>query len=160
MNDKRGFLLAEETLKLILAVISIGVLAYLLFALYSSNKDSKELVLAKASLNSFFEATNVQATEIDIYNPSRWYLNSWPNSYTSGALFWKKTEEGKIPVSCSNLGWGSCICLCEDNNPDSCDENGACLENKNSLQFASPIKIENPPVKIQINYEAKEVSKA
>ena len=43
LKNKKGFLLAEETLKIILAVIAIGFLAYLLFSIYKSGSDSKNL---------------------------------------------------------------------------------------------------------------------
>src|SRR3989338_4460161 len=49
-NEKRGFLLAEETLKIIIAVISIGFLIYFLAALYFASRDAEKLEQAGASL--------------------------------------------------------------------------------------------------------------
>ena len=142
---KRGFLLAEEALKLILAVISIGILAYLLYSLYNANTSSKNLDFAKESLSSISEGINAQAAEIQIYNPSGWYIQSW-------------TKEN-LPLFCSNLGWEQCICICKKNGVDSCNSDGACLENPNGFSLADSVKIEDPPVTLSVNYQTKEVSK-
>jgi len=56
--NKRGFLLGEETLKIIIAIIAISFLVYLLFSLYSANRTSKDLELAKSSLNHLIEEIN------------------------------------------------------------------------------------------------------
>ena len=45
-TDKKGFLLAEETLKIILAVIAIGFLAYLLVSIYFNYRENKDLEMA------------------------------------------------------------------------------------------------------------------
>ena len=157
-NHKKGFLLAEETLKIILAVIAIVFLAYLLFSLYRANRGAEELNLAKASLNFLFQEVNAQKTEADIYNPEGWTINSWPNTYISGAWFWK-TSEQRTPVSCTNLGWSSCICFCDGKSPDDCDSEGACLENPQGFKFEQPIEIFNPPIKLIVDYQNKKISK-
>lgn len=146
MRDKRGFLLAEEALKLILAVISIGILAYLLFSLYNAGTGSKDLGLAKSSLDSLMTGLSSKTSEILVYNPSNWYISSW--SKGSGE-----------PTSCSNFDWSNCICICKKSDAQSCVSDGACLENKNSFLIKTPIKIENPPVTLSVDYQAKEVSK-
>lgn len=156
--EKRGFLLAEETLKMILAVIAIGFLAYLLFSIYSARKESKELELAKSSLEHLIEEINSDATEIDIYNPANswWYVASWPIS-------------GEKPLYCENVGWERCLCICkfsffQETTPsklsDLCDNEGICMEssayvNDNGKFY---IQIENPPLRLKINNE-KEISK-
>jgi len=76
MKDKHGFLLGEETLKIILAVISIGFLIYFLGALYYNGVKDKELDLAKASLEHLVEEINAGATEVEIYNPKGWVILS------------------------------------------------------------------------------------
>ena len=100
-TDKKGFLLAEETLKIILAVIAIGFLAYFLFSLYNTNKTAKELELAEESLDFLVQEINAQRAEVDIYNPNGWIISSW--------------SSGQLPQTCSNLGWNSCICICKNN---------------------------------------------
>src|SRR3990172_7102563 len=81
-------------------VIGIMFLAYLLFALYKSNSDSKDLEEAKASLARFFVETEKEAAQVQISNPEGWYMISWPNN-------------GQSLESCSNIGWASCLCICE-----------------------------------------------
>lgn len=159
MVNRKGFLLVEETLKLILAVIAIGFLAYLLFALYQSNQDSKNLELAKESLEHVVEELNSERTEIEVYNPNGWSLSSWPS-------------EDKIPLSCSNLGWQSCLCICDTpfllkssgNYLENCDDGGICLENSKGLVVSRessqlPIKIKDPPVILGVDYETKRITK-
>ncbi len=156
--EKRGFLLAEETLKIILAVIAIGFLAYLLFSIYKSNKDSKELEFAKESVDFLIQALNSGQKEVELFNPKGWIVYSWPNKYTKGIILFKEEKTG-IPKSCENLGWRSCICICKDANPESCDSDGICRENKNNFLINAPIEIKNPPINLLINQENKEILK-
>ncbi len=156
-KDKRGFLLAEETLKIILAVIAIGFLAYLLFSIYNTNKDAKDLELAEESLDHLMQEIGAERTEVEIYNPKGWEIYSWPNTYTKGILWWKTTEEG-MPMSCSNLGWESCICICKKDTPDKCDSKGVCLNNSLVFSVEESIKIEKPPITVSIDYKNKKIS--
>lgn len=157
MTNKKGELLVSETLKIILALISIGFLIYFLTALYSGNKDSKNLEFAKESLQELVEKLNSNLSKVEIYNPKNWVIGSWPHNFTTGNPFLIKIEEG-IPKSCSNLGWKNCICICPKNNPDECDEKGICLENEFILGEGS-IKIENLPLVLIIDYENKKITK-
>ena len=151
MKNTRGFLLAEETLKIVIAVICIGFLVYFLTALYMSNKDSKDLELAKASLKHLVDEINDGREIVEIYNPSSfdkfpggWILISFPIS-------------GAIPNSCSNLGWENCICICNEDATtikdtglaEDCDNNGICLE-ESFIVKNKKIKLENPPVVLEI----------
>ena len=151
-TDKKGFLLAEETLKIILAVIAIGFLAYLLFSLYNANKDAKNLELAKESLDFLVQEINAQRAEVEIYNPKGWIISSW--------------SSGQLPQTCSNLGWNSCICICKNNilrssELNECNIAGTCLENPQKLEIDSPIKIKDPPITLLIDYDHanKKISK-
>jgi len=118
MKNKKGFLLAEETLKIILAVISIGFLVYFLTALYFANQKNEDLEQAEASLERIEKIINSvgeKSESQDIF-PQGWYLFSF-------------TEKGK-PNSCAGK---NCICIC-DNVLDfsnrqitECNKNGACL---------------------------------
>jgi len=152
-------LLAEEVVKIVIAVICISLLVYLLFSLYYKNKDSKDLEIAKASLNYLIEEINLGKTEVTIYNPDGWTLLSWP--YTD-------SKDIIIPKSCSNAGWTSCICLCKTPNrvmrafypirafSNKCDSIGACLDNTKSIQATwtasgeSPVLI-NVPMTLEID---------
>jgi hypothetical protein len=146
--NKRGFLLAEETLKLIIAVIAIGFLAYLLISLYFSAKTSKDLGLAKESLQFLISEINSGKTKVDIYNPEGWQVSTWAS--ISG------------PKTCSNLGGQLCICICKENTAESCDENGICLNNEKGLITAKlqSIEIEDPPITLNIDYINKKISKS
>lgn len=158
-KQKKGFLLAEETLKIILAVIAISFLAYFLFSLYRANNDAKNLDLAKESLNFLFREINTQKTEVDIYNPEGWSILSWP-------------FEDKRPLSCSNLGWNSCICFCKNpwiktsgNYLDNCEDTTKSICKESSLivmrsaEKQLPINIDNPPIKLIIDYQNKKISR-
>ena len=99
--NKKGFLLAEETLKIIIAVISLIILSYLLFSLYNANKTNNELELAEESLNHLIDSLDSEIIEIQIYNPKGWFISSWP-------------YDGERPLTCSNQGLDECICICDD----------------------------------------------
>jgi len=164
---KRGFLLAEETLKIILAVIAIGFLAYLLFSIYAANRDSRNLELARSSLDFLIEEINDEKTEVEIYNPGNWVILSW-----SGI------EGDDIPLSCSNIGWESCICMTKDLSlpgkgwsrlPGTASERekllersdeGVCRNNPEDFSVKEPIKISSPPITLEVDYENKIIEKA
>ncbi|MBU2616606.1 MAG: hypothetical protein KKB79_01335 [Nanoarchaeota archaeon] len=148
---KRGFLLAEETLKMILALISIGILAFLLFSLYGSRQDAANLKFATESLNYLVQEIEAGATQVEIYNPEGWWLISWP-------------YEEKLPNACSNLGWESCLCIIDKSlssfGPDGYSEDsddGVCLEISKKVVVNSltggqgPIKIVDPPLILSID---------
>ena len=150
-ENRRGFLLAEETLKIILAVIALGFLAFLLFSLYQNNQESRNLELAKESLNHIFQELNAERTEIEVFNPNGWVISSWPSG-------------GEIPLSCSNLGWQSCICICDSqltrDRKGECENAGICLENSGGFSLSENLKIENPPVVLSVDYENNRISEA
>lgn len=157
MKNRRGFFLAEETLKLVIAVICIGFLVYLLTAIYFNNQDEKDLELAKASLENLIEQINAGNLEVEVYNPEGWSLMSWPNNYETGLPFLKKTKNG-IPLSCENVGWTTCLCICKDNKPDSCNDDGFCLENFKGFMIENSIEIESPPIILNIDDENKKIT--
>jgi len=166
---KKGLLLAEETLKMILALISLSILAYLLFSIYGSGKEAKDLEFAESSLDRLVREISVGAEEVEIYNPEGWVLMSWPYS-----------EDDEILLSCSNLGWKDCICMVENIGSvkrfwydqsftqnlrdaffEKIDEKGICRENVLDLDVnlfeggQEPLQIDNPPVTLLIDYDNK-----
>ena len=159
--NKRGFLLAEEVMKIIIAVIALGLLSYLLFSLYNLNRTSDELELAESSLEHLVQELNSGRDEIEIFNPKGWILSSW----SSG---------GDIPLSCSGVGWESCICICDSEllktESRECDSVGVCSESdfviKRKLSddtfeleiFERNIRI-SPPLVLKVNYGDKTISK-
>tara|TARA_Y100000034_G_scaffold9241_1_gene9962 strand:+ start:115 stop:615 length:501 start_codon:yes stop_codon:yes gene_type:complete len=154
MKNKKGFLLAEETLKIILAVISIGFLVYFLTALYFANQNSEKLEQAKASLEHLIEGINSEIGEVEIYNPisslippESWILISFP------------LNENIFPDKCNEK---ECLCICDkgtltsknDGLAKDCDSIGICMESNFKIKDEK-IKIENPPLILQINYGDK-----
>ncbi len=146
MKNKKGFLLAEETLKIVIAVICIGFLVYFLISLYFTSRTSKELEFAEASLNNLLDEVKSGVTEVEIYNPKDWIIVVWPHEVDIG-----------MPKTCLNIGWENCICICKEPVPflenllDNCDKNGVCLGNNLELNIEEDsIKINKVPFKIKI----------
>jgi len=156
MKNKNGFLLAEETLKIIIAVICLGFLAYFLVSIYMNSKTEEKLELAKASLGYLVEEINARHDNVEIYNPKGWVIVSW--------------AKGNMPNSCSNLGWENCLCICENvgffkkgfnfikkifvKKDDlerfikKCDNTGYCLQDSSKVDGL--IKID-PPLRLKID---------
>lgn len=151
MKNKRGFLLAEETLKIVIALIGISFLIYLLVSLYMTNKTSKKLELAKATLEHLVEEIDSGASEVEIYNPEGWVVSSW-------------SFEKILPRACSNVGWENCLCICESpwvdtggNFLDNCDDTSKSVCSDNSKKMIvvvgvnqQPIHIRDPPLILKI----------
>ncbi|MEK6841582.1 MAG: hypothetical protein AABX91_00325 [Nanoarchaeota archaeon] len=158
--NKKGFLLAEETLKIVIAVISIGLLAFLLFSLYNNGKNAKDLEFAKESIDFLVQGINAESTLIDVYNPKGWNIGTWPHDVETGiAMF--KTTQFQFPKSCSNLGWNKCICICKEDNAESCDGEGVCVNTEDKFQIdGGNIEIANPPITIKVDYKSKIISSA
>lgn len=152
--NKKAFLLGEETLKIIIAIIAISFLVYLLFSLYMVSKTSKDLEFAEASLNYLIEQINSlkegEIRDVGIYNPQKWVVSSWP-------------DNGLLPRECSNAEWENCICIC--NRPGgsvhtfiaACETKGTCLESDFVVEGKTwnGIEIEEPPLILTIDYENK-----
>ncbi len=161
LMGKKGFLLAEETLKMILSVIAIGFLAFLLFSLYNAGKSSQKLEFAEESADFLIGEINAGRDEVEIFNPDGWVVVSWPH-------------EGMMPDACSNVGWESCICITKDaweirdtlplveeriERLKSNSDEGVCKENPGDFSTEGPIKIDDTPMIIKIDYENKLIQK-
>jgi len=169
--NKKGFLLAEETLKIVLAVISIGFLVYFLYALYFANQGNEELEQAEASLEYLIEQINFGSETVEIYNPEDDLLTFWQ------IAFFDSSRE-YIPESCKSQKWDSCVCICgpsslskdEESAVKTCDTNGACGElsdiynvNTEDIDFIDKIivgyeysiPLDNLPMTLEINYDKK-----
>lgn len=140
-KDKRGFLLAEETLKIIIALIAIVFLAYFLVQIYLSKVNGDKLQQAEALLidsqesleilmNNVGEGNSLSRTVIE---PEGWYIFSF-------------SGEMSKPNSCSGE---NCVCICDNalwdgfdgtNQQEKCDDGGACLAQSDLGEFGN-IKI-------------------
>jgi hypothetical protein len=151
-KNRKGFLLAEETLKIIIAVICISFLVYFLISLYMKNSESKDLEMAKTSLERLIKEINVGHDSVEIYNPKGWFVISWPKDVNKRIFYmpWKiNTLKNVKPLFCENLGWDNCLCICNGDSLDDCENQGICLESSTEVQEGK-IKI-NPPLSLKIN---------
>ena len=138
--NRRGLLLASETLKIVIAVICIGFLIYFLTSLYFTNVKNKNFEKAEASLNlieseveRISEGGEFREDGLNVPSPSGWYL-------------WSFIEDK--PLSCLNQ---NCLCICDDilgsflngqeRQRNKCQEEGICLIVENLKGF-DKIKIE------------------
>ncbi|MCK5149775.1 hypothetical protein KAJ87_02525 [Candidatus Pacearchaeota archaeon] len=136
--NRRGLLLASETLKIVIAVICIGFLIYFLTSLYFTNVKNKNFEKAEASLNlieseveRISEGGEFREDGLNVPSPSGWYL-------------WSFIEDK--PLSCLNQ---NCLCICDnvwanffDRQIKKCDKEGVCLIVENLKGF-DKIKIKN-----------------
>ena len=134
--NRRGMLLASETLKMILGIISIGFLVFLLTSLYFANVDSKNLVDAKATIERVSQVAErvgsgeISFETINAVSPAGWNFFSF-------------TEAETKPNSCANQ---NCLCICDEvwsefggffgeRQVNECGENGACIIISNLKKF-------------------------
>ena len=160
--NKKAFLLAEETLKIVIAVISISFLVYFLSSLYFANQNSKDLELAEATLENLIESVNSGIEEIEIYNPEGWVLSSWPHDVKKSILgVYDEEIKNDFPKSCSNLGWKNCICICDSAinfESSDCDDAGVCMESNLKVD-GDVIELEDLPLNLLIDKENKKITK-
>lgn len=143
IKDKHGFLLGEETLKILIAVICIIFLVFLLVSLYynmTGAQKSKEAISSIELISGKITSVNNGVEEPDflIPNPAGWFLFSF-------------TGETPKPNACVGE---NCLCICRkvlvNNLPllnlnkqaKECDKKGICAKVSNLNEFEK-IKIEN-----------------
>ncbi len=123
IKNKRGFLLAEETLKIVIAVIAIAFLIYFLTSLYFAKVNGDKKLQAdnlietlKPKLNNLSEGS---VDNIDVFNPKGWYIFSYISSNVG-------------PNACAG---NNCICICDNawdldgrfnRQQKECDKDGVC----------------------------------
>ena len=138
------------------------------FKLYLKSQESKDLELAKSSLEHLISEINLEHESVEIYNPEGWVIGVWPGNIVSKKWYGARQNEKSIPNFCSNLNWESCICICKNRKAETCDEKGVCENNENKLVIKEEwistskyrqqilegdknyIEIENPPIKLLI----------
>lgn len=134
--NRRGMLLVEETLKMIIAVIALSFLVYFLASLYFSKVTGNELIQANADANELSRVIKGGGSEVILNNPVGWKLFSF--------------IEKPVPNACAGE---NCLCVCDevfigsfilfDTNRqfDECNNDGACVGVK-GLESFEPIEIE------------------
>ena len=140
MRDKEGMLLAEETLKMVVAVICIGFLIYFLTYLYFSKVGDEKVKQAEEILDKSSESVRVVISDLKegefrdmaIINPDGWYLMGF-------------TGDNPKPNSCAGE---NCLCLCDilldvnfwGSQVKECGDDGYCLIVED-LRIFEPIEI-------------------
>jgi hypothetical protein len=145
MKSKKGFMLGEYTLKMIIAVLCILLLVYLLFSLYSSFTNKKDLNKARETLNSLAEKmidakTTQKRVTLPLLEPDGWRL-----------IGYSGTEK---PEQCIY----NCICLCADRLRDrwfkdqieKCEAIGVCKD------FNDYINAFNIKIRMDVNIDYSE----
>lgn len=127
--NKRGMLLTEEVLKIIVAVIGLVLLSYFLVSFFYSDTKEKKQRDATATIEEIANVISGLGTSIgtvDILQPQRWTLFSF-------------TAEEKKPNQCSGQ---NCICICNkvvgdlfDRQIKKCGKEGACSIVSNLEEF-------------------------
>jgi hypothetical protein len=100
IKSKKAFLLGEYTLKIIIAVFALLLLFYLLFSLYSFQKEAKSLADAEETISSIVErldGAKKETQKIVLLKPADWVFLYYP------------TAERYKPALCR----GDCFCICE-----------------------------------------------
>lgn len=148
IKQKNGFLLAEETLKMVIAVIAITFLIYFLVSFYFGRVNAIEFEKAKRNLIDSGESVKKtmenlkekETREIVLDSPDKWLLLSF-------------TSEPK-PNSCAGK---NCVCICDKallrSQVDVCDKpnEGICVVVENLKQGDASIQIKTSLTKISVS---------
>jgi hypothetical protein len=100
-KNKKAEILAEQTLKIIIAVMALLLLLYLLFALYSSFSQKKNFKNAEATL----ENLDKRMVDARLNKEKQYYILKEPDGWRLIGY-----KSGVKPEEC----FDNCICLCED----------------------------------------------
>ncbi len=134
-KGKKGFLLAEETLKMIVALICIIFLVYIIMAIYNASTIDKKMEAAKGDIGKIREISSSlnegESQSQDIPDPSGWHIYTFVGQ--------------EKPNSCLNT---NCVCVCKKSlvefitsQTKKCDSDGACLPMKNLASSTIDLKI-------------------
>lgn len=151
MENKRGFLLAEETLKIVIALICIVFLAYFLIALYFGGINEVDFQQAKKTLIDSSESVKKTVDGLDEGQMKTMFLAN-----PIGWRFLSFTKNPR-PKSCA----GNCLCICRKTNEVTdyftkqsakCDEkqSGICFTQQNLEQRDFNIEMKKDLTKISI----------
>lgn len=146
MTNKKGFLLGEEGIKLILAVIAILFLIAFIVFLYNTFSKNEDLDEAKASLEYLVAQIDSGSFQAEVFNPVSWGFVSY-------------SSEENMPKFCSSLGWEKCVCMCKvGGNVHTAhlaclvtNKDITCLENDFTVNPVEGIIVAEPPLTLSIN---------
>lgn len=153
LNKNGQTWLTEETLRLIITVFCLLVLFGVLYAIYRTNTNNREIQLANASLTDIMNRINNQEEQIKVYNVKGWVLSSW----SAGSL---------IPRQCENSIWTNCLCMCAKPGTAvktylvACESTGICVNNKDNFKikgFQDVVEINKIPKVLSVDYAKKTI---
>lgn len=114
MKNKKGFLLGEHTVDIVIAVLAITILVGLGVKLYGIFIDAKgDMAQAEGHMIEIMSIINElekQGSGEKYYvllSPETWLLTGWPFTPLLG-------EEEVLPKTCDN-DWNNCLCFCDFN---------------------------------------------
>ena len=140
--NRKGFLLGETTLKMVIAVIAILLLIFLLYGLYKSFSDEDEMEKADAALIEILERVGKVSQDSNV-NELRFYI---PNPKGWNLVYFSKGN----PISC---GGTKCLCICKDE--EDCNDSAVCKRTSRDIILNEFIEIE--PTEILIKAEGDSV---
>jgi len=159
--NKKGFLLGEETVKIVLAVIGITFLFVILFKIYYNYQTDQNVEIAKATLERLNTEINAMPNggtiDFEIYGPKDKLLLKW--------------DSPNMPNTCANVGWQNCLCICKttsigrklplgsyltNDQKKQCDE-WACIQSPPTTLTPTKIEIQNIPLKIKITKTGNQI---
>ena len=165
-NKKAEQFTLAETMKILLAVVSIGLLLYLAASMYGIFTKKTQIEQARATIEELKNSIDSKKTEFTIFSPTYksgdyWYLVSFPG------------ENGNLPEICEDNKWKYCLCIesFQDiyssqnlivSNAKVCtgSDKKYILKTKTSklLTFSNfgIIELYNPPIILKISYDNKD----
>lgn len=138
-QNKRGFLLAEQVVKIVIALIALGFLVYFLSSLYFSKialekQEQAQSILSTGgdTLKKHIESLSGEAQDTFLLpSPNGWYLFSF-------------TGDKEKPQACEKK---NCLCICDNvaniwgRQLKYCNEQGSCLIVENLKNYENELEI-------------------
>jgi len=136
MKNKKGFLLGEYTLKVIIAIICIFLLVFLLFVLYNTFSGKSNDEQARANLKKLEEGINIVSSNQEFF-----FIFTEPRGW-----IFKIFSKEKGPSSCLSH---QCICVCEkaswfSSQTKKCFNKNICLSVPENFEMPRDIEINGP----------------
>jgi len=156
MKNKKGVMIIETAIKIILVIGALIGLAYLIFVLYGLFADENEKIKAESTLKEFIitlqdvEKNKGKSLQFIFTNPEGWFV-AFPFGLRPGKFI-------PPPDVCRGK---NCVCICED---DSCNRIFACENVGSEMYQVSDGKelsayFEIPGSGIEYNVRFSEVNK-
>jgi len=164
--NKRG-MTWEQLAKLVFGVLCLIIIIWVLVKVYNWSSSAADLAKAKGSLKGLNaglnEAKLTGNSDVMVFTPNGWWIIAWP--------YQQRTEKPK--KDCEK----NCLCICRvpsiaqsisglDELAKMCDTKGTCMnftEKVKTMRLGllwgsnnAPIVIDDPPVKVEITYNAQE----